>query len=1164
MVLIDKQERRRGVPLTPVCAIGASAGGVRALQQFFGKIEDDLGLAYVVIMHLSPEHDSILSEILADRTSMPVRQIGDAPTLEANTIYVIAPNCELFIDGNGIQSRPFKEPRGRRAPIDLFFQSVAAGRGDGMAVVLSGAGSDGALGVRKVKEAGGVIFVQDPNDAEFAMMPRSAIASGVADFVEPIEKMVGRIAEVAQSKKALARIGEHEAEEDLRRILSFLHARTGHDFSGYKRATVLRRVTRRMQVTRMTSLGTYAAYLRENPEEAQDLFGDLLISVTAFFRDPGAFEVLSREVLKPLFDTLGGEQKVRVWSVGCATGEEAYSLAILLLEEAERRQISPAIQIFATDLDEGALATAREGRYPKSIVTDVSDERLARFFVDDGAHYRIRKEVRDTVLFAHHSALKDPPFMHIDLITCRNLLIYLERDMQRQLLALFHYALRPRAHMFLGSAESIDTRPELFTPCDREARVYIAKPRADHRAGMLTQLPRDHQAFSPLPRTVPEGREKPPVALPTIHKLALEETAPPSALVDEDHRVLNLSKNAGRYIRPPEGPLSNFLPDIVSPELRAELRRALHRALDAREPTLTLPVSVIVDGVARRVVMHVSSHVADERSAVQALVVFMDAGPASEVSAAMGDSSPSLEHLRRVEEELRTTQERLSASRREHENAIQELRIANEELQSINEEYRSTAEELETSKEELQSINEELSTVNSELTSKLDTIASAHSDLQNLINATEIGTLFLDTKLRIKMLTPAVEQLFSVTDNDIGRPISDFTHKLVYDGLEQDAAKVLRDLAPVEAEVATRTNGWLMMRLRPYRTVDDRIEGVVLSFVDISARRAAEDQLRKSEERYRSLFETMDEGYILGEAIGDGDAKALLIREANPAARRLLKSELTERTVTKTDVGSRAGWWNLSQRVLEAGANERAEIWDSAMNLWFEVGASRVDDNRVAILFQDITERKRHADERELMVGELNHRVKNMLAVVQSISRQTLRSTAHPESFTEAFHKRLEALARAHNILTQDHWRGADLQQLAMTTLQSFSTEAGHKFILEGPPVIISPNATISVTMALHELATNAMKYGALSAETGTISLYWGSDGPAEERMFKFSWNETGGPEVFPPSRKGFGGRLLKGVARELNGTVDVSYAPEGFGCVFRFPAGGIIIDGTT
>lgn len=842
--------------LTPVCAIGASAGGVKALQSFFSEIDDNLGLAYVVIVHLAPDYPSQLAEILATSTSMSVNQVDDSPQLKPNCVYVIPPDRELVIEGNEIKARKFQEPRGQRAPIDMFFRSVAYARGDGFAVVMTGAGADGAVGVRKIKEAGGVILVQDPNEAEFSMMPRSAIATGVADFIAPIPQLVQRIAETTRSKKAFIHTGNQEAEQQISRILSFLRARTGHDFASYKPATVRRRVGRRMQVTRQMTLADYARYMSETPEEAQELFGDLLISVTSFFRDQAAYEHLGRTVIPALFDSHGHDDTLRIWSIGCATGEEAYSLAILLLEEAERRHFTPKIQIFASDLDEGALATAREGRYPRAIEADVSEERLNRFFVAEVEHYRVRKEVRDVVLFAHHSALKDPPFMRLNLVACRNLLIYLERDLQRQLLALFHYALLPGNYLFLGSAETADGSPELFAPQDRDLRVYSAKPRSLNSVELLRQLPREHRRdIAPL-KISAERRDRSPG---TAHAAMLEKGSPPSVIVDAEHRIINLSPRAGRFITPPEGPLSHELPDIVRPELRAELRSALHRAFASEETTISLPTTVAFDGGFRRVAMYVAPSVDEQHNAPLALVVFMDAGPIveSEDADGMGEAAFDVTEIRRLREELRSAQERLSGSRREHESSVQELRIANEELQSVNEEYRSTAEELETSKEELQSINEELQTVNSELKAKLDNIANAHSDLQNLINATEIGTLFLDADLRIKMLTPAVEQLFSVSDSDVGRPITDFTHKLKHDGVETEARKVLRSLAPVELEVETRDSRWLMMRLRPYRTVEDRIEGIVLSFVDITERRHAEEALRQSEERYRAMAETL-------------------------------------------------------------------------------------------------------------------------------------------------------------------------------------------------------------------------------------------------------------------------------------------------------------------
>ena len=862
MARASKQAAGLADELTPICGIGASAGGIKALQQFFQSIDTDLGIAYVVIVHLAPDFPSHLSEILGKWTTMPVHQVSDTPEIKPNCVYVIAPDRELLIKGNQIQSRPFKEPRGQRAPIDMFFRSIAAGRGDGFAVVLSGAGADGAVGVRKVKEAGGVIMVQDPAEAEFSMMPRSAIATGVADFVEPVAVLTQRIAETLASKRALAQTAEEETDQQVASILGFLRARTGHDFASYKSATVRRRIGRRMQVTRQTSLAGYAAYLTENPEEAQQLFGDLLISVTSFFRDRKSFAYLAEHVIPELLDTAGEDEPIRIWSVGCATGEEAYSLAVLLLEEAERRGVAPRIQIFASDLDEGALGTAREGRYPRSIEADVSEERLQRFFVTEVEHYRVRKEVRDMVLFAHHSAMKDPPFMRLDMVACRNLLIYLERELQRQLLALFHYVLKPGGFLFLGSAETADARPELFVPQDREHRVYTAKPRSMTTVELLNDLPSaQRQKAPPLLRREPDMRGFSPGA---AHAAALEASSPPSALVNEEHRVLHLSPNAGRFVAPPEGPLSQELPDIVRPELRAELRSALHRAFTNFEATITPAVNVAFNGGRHRVMMYVAPPPENPQIAPQALVLFLDCGPIGPEEEIDEEAAGSLgaTELRRMRDELRSAQERLSSSRREHESALQELRVANEELQSVNEEYRSTAEELETSKEELQSINEELQTVNAELKSKLENISHAHSDLQNLINATEIGTLFLDPELRIKMLTPAIEQLFSVTDSDVGRPLTDFTHKLVYDGVEKGARKVLKNLAPLEEEVQTRDGRWLMIRLRPYRTAEDRIDGVVVSFVDISERRHAEDALRASEERYREVLDKLDQAAL--------------------------------------------------------------------------------------------------------------------------------------------------------------------------------------------------------------------------------------------------------------------------------------------------------------
>ena len=725
----------------PICAIGASAGGVHALRSLFRQLPDDLGLAYVVIVHLAPEHPSALAEVLSTCTKMDVLQVTDTPELKPNCIYVIPPDRELVIEDDRVHARAFTEPRGRRAPVDMFFRSIAAARGDGMAVILSGAGADGSNGVRAIQEAGGVVFAQEPAEAEFGAMPQNAIATGVVSFIAPIARLAERIAEVAKSKEAVRSLDEDGVANDLRRIVGFLHTRTGHDFSGYKRATVMRRVLRRMQVCRMSNAAEYAEFVRSTPEEAHELFDDLLISVTQFFRDDDAFEPLAAKVIGPLLEE-AGEDGVRAWSVGCATGEEAYSLAILFLEEAERRKVKTPIQIFASDLDEGALSTAREGRYPRSIEADVSDDRLERFFIDEGTHYRVRKELRDVVLFASHSVLKDPPFMRLDLIACRNLMIYVERALQEQLLSLFHYGLNPDGVLFLGSAETADGSA-FFSAIDREARIYRAVPGARRHMPALPRGAPEHAHQVPEPaREHRRDRHRAPVEQ---HAEALELSAPPSVLVDASQQIVHLSPQAGRFIQHSAGTFSGKLSEVVRSELRLDLKVALDRALEAGTPTMTHPTPVPLEGEKRRVAMQVAPVPVREGAGGQALVLFLDLGPAlpgpeedAEAGEIRGDEG------RRLYSELKAAQEALVASRAEHETAIEDLRAANEELQSINEEYRSTSEELETSKEELQSMNEELRTVNSELKSKLESISTAHSDLRNLTAATEIGTLFLE------------------------------------------------------------------------------------------------------------------------------------------------------------------------------------------------------------------------------------------------------------------------------------------------------------------------------------------------------------------------------------------------------------------------------------
>ena len=1266
----------------PVCAIGASAGGVSALQNLFRQLPADLGLAYVVILHLSPEQPSALSEILSACTRMDVLQVTDSPKLKPNCVFVIPPDRELVIEGDNLSARPFHEARGRRAPIDVFFRSIAAARGDGVAMILSGAGSDGAVGVRAIKEAGGVVMVQEPAEADFPPMPQNAIATGVADFVGSLARLAERLAEVARSKEAVRSLDADGAANDLRRIISFLRSRTGHDFAGYKRATVMRRVTRRMQVCRVTSLAAYADYLMVTPEEAKELFADLLISVTMFFRDDGAFEALHRHAIEPIFDDLDalGEDGARVWVVGCATGEEAYSIAMLFAEEAERRKVRIPVQIFATDLDEGALATAREGRYPKSIEADVSEERLARFFVDEGTHYRIRKEVRETVLFALHSVLKEPPFMRLDLISCRNLLIYLERSLQQQICGVFHYALETGRFLFLGSAETAETASELFTPLDRDARIYGAKATATHTLPLMPQFPTPER-LKPLHASL--APHAPPALPGEVHAKALEQGAPPSVLVDDGHSILNLSETAGRFILHSAGPISNRLSTVVRPELRLDLKIALARALDQKLPTSTHPVVIDFDGVHRRVSMHVTPSPSDERGGKQALVFFLDSGPVSE-EAFDPDVEIEPEEVRRLYAELKSVQESLVVSRSGHEVTVQELRAANEELQSTNEEYRSTAEELETSREELQSINEELRTVNAELKSKLDAISTAHSDLQNLTAATEIGTLFLDGDLRIRMFTPPIADLFNVTLMDVGRTVTDFTHRLEYGALPEDARKVLRDLAPVEREVRSAAGRWYVTRLRPYRTVENRIDGVVLTFVDITRRLEAESALAESERQFRSLVEAssqviyrmssdwtemhqlyggglltdmespspswiehyipdedrptvlgaiarsveaktpfdlehrivradgtlgwvhshaipvLDEGGAIKEWFGSAtdvtsrrDAEEAL-RESEERLRVLIEG--VPQHVWRAYDGGRWTWsspqWarytGLSDAVsrefgwLAAVHPDDRELvksaWDQALEQhlfdvecriqnaesteyrWFGGRARpRTDAGGATVewlgAFTDVHDRRTLQEHQQTLVAELQHRVRNILAMIRSIAARTAENSDSGEELASHLEGRLASLARTQVILTRSPGAAVDIEELVREELLA-QTAQPEQYEVKGPAVQVSAKTAEVLGLAIHELATNAVKYGALAQASGRIEISWELDRRDDEPWFRFGWSESGVRVASTaPRRKGFGTELIEGrVPYELGGRGKMDLLPGGLTAEIVFP----------
>lgn len=879
-----------GFQRLPVVGLGGSAGSIVALVRFFERSPVMTGAAYVVILHLAPDHHSILPELLQKATSMKVQAARDGMALEPNHVYVIPPAKQLTTAHGHLRLTDLQVEPGRRVAVDLFFRSLADSHGpQATAIVLSGGDGDGASGLKRIKEHGGLTIAQDPDEAEHPSMPRSAITTGMVDWILRVAEMPERIVAYRARESRLRLPSEDNPqstlpepaaarERRLRDILDFIRSRTGRDFSYYKRATVVRRISRRMQVCGVDELADYLEVLRTRPGEATALVAELLISVTNFFRDREAFDVLDPAIAQAL-EAKGPEQVFRVWVAACATGEEVYSLAMLLLEHTHDLDAPPKLQVFACDLDEDAIRFARAGVYPESIAADVSEERLHRFFTKVPTGYMVRREVREMVLFASHDLLKDAPFSRIDVLSCRNLLIYLNRDAQTRCFEIFNFSLNPGGLLFLGSSETVPEDSLLFHALDKRHRIYRQRPvdrpgllhsgtrqdSAVHR--VLQQHVSMKHAMTVLPGQTLMAYQTPPAEVQALgaaaglppagelHLRLLGRWGPASVLVNGDHDIVHLSENATRFLRFPEGELTSNLLRLVQPVLRVDLRAALLAAEERGQPVEIMERTVALAG--GPVVLALRVAPAGELAPGHFLVMF----DAREASAADGAAATALVPtvdtqivVEQLEQELARAGTRLRSTVEQYEVSTEELKASNEELQAMNEELHSAGEELESGREELQSVNEELTTLNNEFKNRVEELSRANSDLHNLMSATQIATVFLDRGLRIMRYTPSAAPLFNLIAGDLGRPISDLKQRLDYPELVADAEQVLRTLVPVDRE--TRADGrWLLAKVLPYRTVDDVIAGVVLTFVDITDRRSFEGALRESEEQFRRAIE---------------------------------------------------------------------------------------------------------------------------------------------------------------------------------------------------------------------------------------------------------------------------------------------------------------------
>ena len=1022
----------------PIVGVGASAGGIEALEGFFGGIPQQPGFAIVIVTHLNPSRESLLHEIVARHTSMAVHIAADGALVAINNVYVLPEDAIISIEhGHLLVTRPDPTRRSRK-PIDVFLGALGRDIGEYAAgVVLSGGDGDGTLGIKVIKEHGGLTLAQvkDGHGPGHPSMPDSAIATGYVDFALPADKMGERLLQFARSLQPPDGLADEllpgstlDAARD--EIYGILRNQVGHDFSGYKSKTFMRRVQRRMQVCQLETPDAYLALLRQEPDEAQALFRDLLINVTSFFRDTDAFENLTTLVIPTLFQDRGATETVRVWVPGCATGEEVYSIAILLREHMDSLDSVPRVQVFATDIDEHALTIARQARYPLALLDAVTAERRRRYFIGDGGSFVVAKEVRDLCIFSPHSVLRDPPFSRMDLVSCRNLLIYFGVEAQNQVIPTFHYALREGGFLFLGTSENVSQFRDLFMPLDKKHRIFRKRDDVDAsiRLPMIVRDLRPSTGASAVRRSIAGSRS----LRQSVHNQVLDRYAPPHVVVNRDGDVVYFSSRTGKYLEMAAGLPNRQLLTMARKGLRLDLRTLFREAMDTGRTALRGGVAVESDDARVQIVTISVEPLHEQVDEPLYLVLFSDEGPTVSREEAARSQSFRDGANQQLEEELRETRERLQSLVEEYETALEELKSSNEELQSVNEEFQSTNEELEASKEELQSVNEELHTVNAELNSKVDALDRAHTDLQNLFDSTNVATVFLDRSLVIRSFTPAISQLFNILPSDRGRPITDLTGHVKLPQLAEDVAAVIGGTELIERQIDLEGGeGHYLLRLTPYQNTRGIPDGAAVTFVDVTGLTRAETRLR-------------------------------------------------------------------------------------------------------------------------VLVAELQHRTRNLLGVVQAIARQTIGKGGS----LDAYKDRLSALGRVQGLISHAADDTVELGDILRLELEAHGA-ADCQVKLDGPRMPLRLDHVQAVALVVHELATNAVKYGALQSEAGRLSVWWRQvQNPAGAQDLVLEWRESG--VAIPPGaaeRSGFGRQLIQSsLALTLRAKTDFAFNEDGIVCRIKMP----------
>ncbi len=1144
----------------PIVGVGASAGGLEAFTDLVDAIKREQGLAYILVQHLDPNYDSLLPELLGRQGEIDVLTIEDGVAVEPNKVYVLPPNKEVRILDGVLHLEEFEEQRGRRTPIDHFFRSLAEDQTTNAAcVVLSGTGSDGASGLRAVKEAGGLTIAQDPSLAKFDGMPNSAVRTGLVDLIISAEKMPDTLVGYFGAPRLALDVEQPGDGEDapinksfINRVSEAVLYRTGHDFSNYKHTTLGRRIRRRMQVVGLEDPQDYIKRLTVDQQEGDLLFRDLMINVTSFFRDAEAFEVLKTEVIPKLIEGKGRADTIRIWVPACSSGEEAYSIAILLAEALEGHDGAPKVSIFATDIDPTMLEAARRAVYPLASMVDVPQDLLTKYFIADEKGFGIGPRIRDMVRVSEHSVIKDSPFSRLDLISCRNMLIYFNQTLQARIIPIFHYALSKNGYLFLGPSENLAGHDNLMDVISRRHRIFKRKGNTTTPVNLPIRMPSQITAGE---RRAEEAREK-SIDEDDLQSRIMERYAPPFVVVDTNGNVIYSSGRTGRYLEFGFGRPSQQILELAKTPIRSAVRAVMSgRGGSGRR--MRRGVELETDG--RIVKLDISAEPVGQGGL---LIVFQE--------------TSSEDFVQSDEEGVEITpfsdEDRISELEDELKESRQKLRSTIEELETSNEELKSSNEEMMSMNEELQSANEELSTINDELSFKIEALAEANDDIQNLLESTQIATIFVDKDLMVRSFTPEAGERLGLTSADTGRVIDQLRTRADTDRLRDLGLEVLADHATREEDLELRGDtGSFLLRVLPYRTLADEVSGVVYVIVDITSQADANAKIEGLRRDLELRLAEIEQIYLespVGMCLVDRDLRYIRANDQIAQINGVSAKEMIGASVPEIvpDVADQVV--GVLEKVLETGEPELGYVIEGQTAA--REGVDRVfladytplrtgqEIRGISIVVQDITDDRAKAAEMRRLMHELQHRVKNMLANVMALVRQARRSERPADEALVRLSERLQALSATNNLLSVQNWRSADLEQMLRNELiEPYGEERCN---VSGPKLELNSKAALALAMTFHEMSTNASKYGALSTKNGKVHVEWMLQDRGDGKQVVIIWSETGGPDASAPGRHGFGTSLIEAsVEGTLEGKLNASFAEEGLRYEIRVPEHAVL-----